>query len=304
MRKPQTGSFNPASIERALFDAPQKKTSAVVQKKTRQLVKRLRRKKSATPSSIALAEKVEACSSVKRCRSPVCPVCARAAQKQFARLLHRFLRARERQGKKKIFVLSIVPSTATSKPGELLVARDKLAIRRTKHAMRKAGIRWFVGACDWSRNEHHDGKFPPHWALHVHGFTASFDGKELRRKLKKGFPKTDEISRPVNVKEWDRNRAAARYCLKPTFTRRISIESERFDRRCGKKTRCRNTDKQPLRSSEVRELFPHVNSLGIEGRLILIGARIRNEVKGGASIERLKSNRRGRRRRRSSKLRS
>ena len=178
-----------------------------------------------------------------------------------------------------------------TKPGELSVATDKLAIRRIKHAMKKAGTRWFVGACDWSRNEDRDGKFPPHWALHVHGFTASSDREKLREELKKRFPKSDEIPRPVKVKGWDGNRRAVRYCLKSTFTRRISIESERFDRRSGKKTKCRNTDKQPLRSDEVRELFPHVNSLGIDGRIMLIGARIRNELR-GATIELIKSKRR------------
>ena len=282
MRKVRAEVFNPASIEHALFDAPEKKTSSDTKREIRRLLKRLRRKEGATRASIALAEKIDTCSRRERCRSPVCPVCARAAQRQYARLLDNFLRAREPHGN--IYVVSIVPSTATTKPGELSVAADKLAIRRTKHAMKKAGITWFVGAWDWSRNEHRDGKFPPHWALHVHGFTASSDRREdASPRLKKRFPKSDEIPRPIKVKGWDGNRRAARYCLKPTFTRRISIESERFDRHAGKKTKCRNTDKQPLRSGEVRELFPHVDSLGIEGRIMLIGARIRNELKGGAT---------------------
>ena len=188
-----------------------------------------------------------------------------------------------------------MPSDGASQPGALTVGTDKLAMRRIKHAMRKAGIRWFVGASDWSRNEHRDAIFPPRWALHVHGFTTSSDSKELRRRLKKRFPATTEIDRPIKVKEWDGNQAAGRYCLKSTFTRRISIESERFDRHAGKTRPCRNTDKQPLRSSEVRELLPHVDELGIGGRISsLLGARIRNDMKYGASIELLNSKRRRR----------
>jgi hypothetical protein len=290
MRKPPTRTFNPASVEHALFDAPEKKTSSDTRREIPQLLKRLRRKEGATGASIALAEKIDACSRRERCRSPACPVCARAAQRQYTQMLDDFLRAREARGN--IYVVSIVPGDATMKPGDLSVAADKLAIRRVKHAMKMAGIRWFVGAWDWSRNEHRDGKFPPHWALHVHGFTRSPDGKMLRRRLKKRFPKTDEIARPVKVKSWDGNRRAAQYCLKPTFTRRISIESERFDRHAGKKTKCRNTDKQPLRSGEVRELLSHLEAMGIDGRIALIGVRIRNQSKGGASIELLTSKRR------------
>ena len=59
MRKSQTHIFNPASIECALFDAPEKKTSTNTKQENRQLVKRLRRKKTATTSSITLAEKID-----------------------------------------------------------------------------------------------------------------------------------------------------------------------------------------------------------------------------------------------------
>jgi hypothetical protein len=103
------------------------------------------------------------------------------------------------------------------------------------------------------------------------------DAKVLKKKLKKQFPPTTTIPRPIHVEEWDGEPAALRYPMKPKFDRRISTDSgKRFDKKTGGNRKCRATDHQPLKSKDKRELLLHLDSIGIAGRLVLKGVQFIN----------------------------
>jgi hypothetical protein len=68
-RKPHKHAFQPGFPEQTLFDAPEKKTSTKHNKKSGSSLS-VFAKKTATTSSIALAEKIEGCSRVSDADPP------------------------------------------------------------------------------------------------------------------------------------------------------------------------------------------------------------------------------------------
>ncbi len=96
------------------------------------------------------------------------------------------------------------------------------------------------------------------------------------------------IPRPVKVQEWDGKKRPIRYMLKPEFWRRIGTDDgERFDKANGEQRSCRATDKQPLRSSQKRELLLHLDQIGLQGRLVMRWLQIVHlGVAGSAVVER------------------
>jgi hypothetical protein len=124
-------------------------------------------------------------------------------------------------------------------------------------------------------NEHSKNK-QPCWHRHLHGVADSDDVEALKKALKEMFPKTGLVARPVQVEAWDRHAKWLRYCHQSVFKRRISILGQRHDKKTGKKRQCRDTDKQPLKSSQKLELLLHLDAIGLGGRLLLRGVQFRN----------------------------
>jgi hypothetical protein len=142
-------------------------------------------------------------------------------------------------------------------------------IRRTKEKLGRAHDGIFIGGVDWSLNESKVKKNKPYWCSHIHGVTVTNDAKVLKKKLKKQFPPTTTIPRPIHVQEWDGETAALRYPMKPKFDRRISTDNAtRFDKKTGQRRKCRDTDHQPLKSKDKLKLLLHLDAIGIAGRLV------------------------------------
>jgi hypothetical protein len=143
-------------------------------------------------------------------------------------------------------------------------------LRRWKEGVGRAGVTWLVGATDWSFNEHAQARYQPHWQEHFYGFTVTDDVKQLKRNLKKQFPATDAIPRPVKVKVWDGDPTAIAYMLKREFWRRIGTDDgQRRGNDGNGKRECRATDKQPLTKSQEHELLLHLDKIGIQARLMM-----------------------------------
>jgi hypothetical protein len=172
------------------------------------------------------------------------------------------------------------------KPGKLTKTDHELAIRRWKEKLGKAGVTWFVGATDLSFNEHRQAKRKPCWSEHFYGVTRHHNPEKLRRALKSVFPKTKAIPRPVKVKEWDGNKKALRYILKPNFWRRIANDyAQRHNKKTGTTRLCRATDKQYLKSKQKRELLIHLDDIGIQSRLLMRWCQLLNRKPGGPTID-------------------
>lgn len=143
-------------------------------------------------------------------------------------------------------------------------------VRRTKDKIGRAHDGVFIGGVDWSLNKSKEKKHKPYWCQHVHGVTVTNDTKALKQALKKQFPSSNTIPRPIKVKPWDGDTAGLRYPMKPKpkRDRRISTDNgKQFDKRTGKLRKCRDTDLQPLKSKDRLELLLHLDAIGIAGRL-------------------------------------
>jgi hypothetical protein len=244
----------------------------------------LRKKFKDDKPSITLADKLEGCRPSARCKSPACPECSNAAKQLLTTIIKKYLSDQARAGSK-IACVSIVPADGIVAPGQLSLAQHQRNVRRWKEALGRAGVTWFLGGSDWSFNEHEDKRYQPHWSHHFYGFTATTDPDDLKKRLQTQFPKTDVIPRPVKVQEWDGKKRPIRYMMKAKFFRRIgSDEGERFNKANGNNRSCRATDKQPLKSSQKRELLLHLDQIGLQGRLMLRWLQILHLGTAGSAV--------------------
>jgi len=102
--------------------------------------------------------------------------------------------------------------------------------------------------------------------------------------LKKQFLKSRDVRKPVHILPWDGDPKALRYLVKHPTKRRISFVGKRFDKASGKRRKCRDTDKQPLRSRDRLELLLHLDDIGIAGRLFLKGVQFTNRLDKGPTF--------------------
>jgi hypothetical protein len=285
MRNRRT-SFNPCSFADMLVEGvyakDEKRQKLKVERQ--KLVVWLRQKDKKSPRCLRLADKLENCSKRRRCQSLACPECGDAAQRLLAKVTQRFLKKQAREGT--TVCITVVPADGTAKSGRLSPGDHDRAVRRWRDRLAKAGIMWFVGATDFSFNEQTQGRFKPHWSVHFYGMTVTKAPKKLKRSLKALFPKAKSIPRPVEIKEWDGNIKALRYILKPNFWRRIATDdAQRHNKKTGGTRKCRDTDRQPLRSRQKRELLVFLDNLGMQARLIMRSCQVVNRKTKGPTIE-------------------
>jgi hypothetical protein len=239
-----------------------------LRKERRDLIGWLRKRYPAKQACQNLADKLDNCKPKARCKSAACPECSTAAQDLVTEVTHKFLKKKAKAGT--IVAVSIVPADGTSAPGQLSPNQHARNLRRWKDALGRAGISWFLGGSDWSFNEHENDRYQPHWSHHFYGFTITNDLQILKRDLQAQFPKTDAVPRPVKVQEWDGDTKPIAYMVKSKFNRRIATDDgQRFDKDNNKNRSCRATDKQPLKSSQRRDLVLHLDQIGLQGRLML-----------------------------------
>jgi hypothetical protein len=277
--------FNPARFTDIIKEDDYRVwTSGVALRKERaELINRLRQKYKDNRACQRLAKKLEACKRGARCKSPACPECSAAARDLVTEVARKFLKEKAKTAT--IACVSIVPADGIVAPGQLSLAQHQRNVRRWKDALGRAGVAWFLGGSDWSFNEHDEDRYPRHISHHFYGFTATTDPEDLKKRLQAQFPKTDAIPRPVKVQEWDGKKKPIRYMAKSKFFRRIgSDEGQRFNKTNGKDRSCRATDKQPLRSSQKRELLLHLDQIGLQGRLMLRWVQILHLGTAGSAV--------------------
>jgi hypothetical protein len=264
-----TVPFNPSKFADMLDEGAYKSGVEAEEPKNerKKLIKWLRKKAGGSQTLIELADKLERCRPRRRCRSAACPECAVAAQQTIAQAAPRFLKS-QITGKTLIVCVSIVPADGLVKSGGLNTGAHNRAIRRWKATLARAGIDWFVGGVDVSFNEHKQARHRPRWSQHIYGLTVTENVEKLKQRLKDVFPRTKVISRPVKVDKWDGDAKALRYIVKPNFWRRITTDHGHRRDKEGTTRKCRDTDKQPLKAKQRRELLVHLDDIGIQARLL------------------------------------
>lgn len=227
-----------------------------------------------------VADILDSCTKKHPCWSAACPVCRLAISRHLTAEFRRVLRENRGEGGRIVAVTIVMPSGAVP-IGDLAQFDTTNFVRRLKSALNEAGVGWMIGCLDISLNMHEDDRYPPHWCVHLHGFTVTDDIAALRRRLAEVFPRTDAIPRPVKVKEWNGSKKAIHYVLKTTFQRRIGVDNaKRYDPKTGKSRTGRATKTDRLRASEKFEMTKKLHAVGPEGRLFLRNAQLRGSGEG------------------------
>ena len=246
-------------------------------------VRWLRKKARHDARAQAIADQMEACTSQAPCKSAACPMCAGAAQRLASRATRAFLQSQPDQGE--IVCVTIVTTDGMCQPSQLLLTQHRRILRRWRDRIGRSGVDWFVGAVDFSYNEHGNGRYPAHWSVHLVGFTHTDDPVDLKQEFLQQFPRSDAVPRPVKVKPWDGDILAGLYTFKADFRRQIGKDDgQRFIKATGDCRTCRGTDKQPLRSAEKLELLLHLEAIGLQGRLFTLHAQFLNLKRTGPTF--------------------
>ena len=284
MRK--RSSFNPAKFADMLVEDLYATGSKgqELESEREGLVAWLRKKGKNSRACLDLADKLDQCRPKHRCQSAACPECAKAGQRLVANVTRRFLKTQNGDGAK-VVCATIIAADGMIRPGKLDAAEHERATRRWKDRLGKAGVEWFIGGTDISMNEHVQGRKKRRWSAHIHGITVIENPKKLRSALKEQFPKTKAIRRPVMVEEWDGDKKALRYIFKPHFSRRIATDdARRYDKKAEAMRTCRDTDTQPLKSKQKRELLLHLDGIGMQSRLLMRCCQLLNAKSKGPTI--------------------
>jgi hypothetical protein len=238
------------------------KTSRQAEMQRRKLIKVLRRHGKGIKSALQLADLLESCREDRRCLSAACPECSRAFQRWFVSVADSVVWA-----KGDWWVVSVVWRDHRFEEGKLAADLLFQPLRHQLHfALTAAGIRQGIGGFDISMNEHVNSKFAPHWRPHAWVFVATKDPKGLKVCLKKEFPASKQVRRPVQVVPFDYSLTGLAYAMKTDFSRRVSLP-----RKNGLLMIRRNTRNRPLRSMQKVELALALHRAGLVDRVFQLG---------------------------------
>ncbi|MCJ2007953.1 hypothetical protein [Methylobacterium sp. J-092] len=239
-----------------------------VKKASRQVQKRLRKKRFCNAESLRLAAKLSRCDRRHRCFSAACPQCARALQRVLVRILAPFLK--ERVGAELWGTLSII-LPPTDPDAEIDFAAER---ERYQTVLRRAGFTLGVFGLDCTFNEDWRDLNPPkkpflpHACVHLHGFAPIEDIEAALPLLKKLVLATEAVPRPFHHSAFDAAVKGVAYNFKPSFERRQTIEQ--FDPRRAKLVR--NTRHRPQLTVEQQiRAVRALDQAGLNGRIILLG---------------------------------
>jgi hypothetical protein len=232
-----------------------------------QSVSLLRRHGKGHRTALALADRLDECAPRQRCMSGACPECCRAHQRWF--VAHAGQLIQDASSDDQTFMVSIVPEFAQFLPRELGEVDIDLVTRKTLRLLKSAGVTVAVGATDFSINIDFRG-CTPYLQLQYTFFTSSKDGLSNRR-LRRALSPTGNIKRPVRVTEFDGENAGLAYALKYEFVVRETYFQDTGSRVDGRS--CRNTRNRPLRGQKWVAMMLLLDTIGLHGRLALIGAK-------------------------------
>jgi len=252
------------------------KSSFAAAEQRQQWVKVLRRHGKGNASALALAVKLDACGPGHRCRSAACPECHRAYQRWFVTACYDLLELG--RGSTRWKAVSVTPPQAKIRQGGLKGDLFQGVSKALTQGFDEANIAFAVGGFDISFNEHQQRAFKPHWKPHAWVFMQCEAFERGEGRLRATMPKTNTTPRPVYARDFDGHRAGLAYALKIDFKRRVSLP--RVSSGNGAARSRRNTRERELRAVDKLELLLALDRAGLEARVYLRGARIKQSPTG------------------------
>lgn len=232
----------------------------------------LRKYVSHTPLVKGIINRLEFCRPKARCCSGACAECSRLIQRWFVRRLKSLVRDMPDQPAQERVAISIIPSRPIIRRGYLSTFSMVNSQRRLKYALKQTGIKVAVGGIDFSFNEDRKNKYTAFWCPHFYLITVASDRPRLSKLLKRFFPRTDRIPRPIKISSIGNSRRRLSYAYKTNFWRRIGFDDLK-KKSNGTHRKYRNTSKDRLRATDRLELLIYLHQSGLEKRLVFQGIK-------------------------------
>jgi hypothetical protein len=215
----------------------------------------------------ALARRLTACSSRRRCLSGACPICGRALQRMCVDATRNLFDVHGGE----MLVLNIVMRKGSIDPGDLIDDDifDKTRCR-LRRALQDVNVP-AVGGFDISLNEHETGEFAPYWAPHAFIFVPARALRRDEARFREWFLGDAQAPRPIFIQEFDGGTAGRAYAFKPNFWGRVTLLPR--PRADGSRATI-GTRTKPIRGSERVELALALDRAGLDARLFLCGCEL------------------------------
>ena len=233
----------------------------------------LRKHGKADPELLLIADCLEQCERRNRCCSGACRECGRLFQRFYVRRSKKPIRDIIAREGKELIGICIIPSSPLVRPGQLKHFSIANFQRRIKAALDTAGVKSGIGGIDFSFNEDRDQDWQPFICLHIYFISSTDDREKLRRTLKKIFPKTDEVRRPIKLPLFHNIPYRRSYSLKMNIQTPHQL-LQNAERKTDQKSRNTSTDK--LRVDQRIELFKYLHKIGFAARVVFRGNEARN----------------------------
>ena len=234
------------------------------------------------PSLDDLANRIASCKPRRRCYSGACALCLRANQRWFVARVQKLI---DKLGLP-LATLSLIPPIHIrgGHDHEHLKRQIRTVHKQITDALAEAGFTFVVGGIDISRNHHSHVAHQPFFQLHFYGFAPFDEALKAKAILKQHFPATTTTKRPVAMpsKPFDGRLGGIAYAMKSHFTRRSTTPASQLE--CGAQQRQNTRKGKPLTIAEDMMLFPILDILGFERRLILRRAVLKLNRKGFLTI--------------------
>ena len=177
-----------------------------------------------------LAKRLARCRRGKRCCAVPCARCRRRWRLWLVGEKLRLLKDRE-----DLLFVTLIPPDLRLQQGGLEGFEPRRFTERVRRQMQRAGLGRIavMGGVDISWEEDGNGEGEGVWQPHLHLIVAGCSAKEIREALDRHYPRTAEVSRPVDAKEVKDAVRQFSYCHKPFWTRRVSWTDEKGKRRRG-----------------------------------------------------------------------
>lgn len=228
-----------------------------------------------------LARKLEKCTRDREkgkpgCGSAVCPECQHDFRRRFitegTRLIVDYLRKEDANAE--VYRATVIPDIGTIKrrqlPKSSTIRAVETELRRLSEYLRRNGMAesiMLIGV-DVSWNIDNIGDAAPHWQVHFEIVFVGIDRVYLREVLKRRYPMTATILRPVRtrqVKDLADLPSVIGYCSKLQHHTRTRYRDKNSKAR---------TRKTALKAKQRRTLSRFLDRLGgVDTQLLTIGAR-------------------------------
>jgi hypothetical protein len=187
-------------------------------------IKRLHRFARNFPNATALAGLLETCAPKQRCTSGACPECIRAFQRWFVASVHYHAHAGNAQD-----IVGVNIELDGSLRHDSTFAFDTVYSKRAVTLALNydpATIVWMAGALDFSLNDDSQKGFTVRCQPRLRAIVSVWKQRKFRSLLKSGFPRSDLVSRPVQVSSCDGCPQALSYAYRTKFFERVACRTQ------------------------------------------------------------------------------